>query len=215
MTTENSVTAIDKAINEAKARKAAKVRPVVDDVEKAAKKAEREKERAEAKAKRDAERENKKAEKASKKAMGGEQSAKKRAEKIPHLAKIKRAEELLPTLSEDLAVQFNEFVSLNKIPDVLAFAAHLTHFVRLQQTLKASTDDIVITENSKVRIIAGDPKYIGQEGIVASMKRIRCYVELADGKQVYCFTSDVEPIIDEQTENVDDSNEDVATGTDG
>lgn len=213
----DTISAIDKALAAAKARKAARqaggeiaetptkpskgskspskasgTKPAKEVADKEAARAAREKEREAAKAKRDAEREAKKAEKAA-------------AKKPAHMSKVDKAAEKLPALSENASSVFNDAVANLPAAQVAALALHLQHFNRVKATERAMTAKI--EEGLEVEIIGGDPRFIGKVGTVVKAGRLRCHVEVEGlDKNVYCFTSDVAPVAAEEVE---------ATGTDG
>lgn len=205
MTTEANISAIDQAINAAKARKAAKSgdsaegstatpkapkapkepkpkaepkRPRLSDEEKAARTAGRDADRANRKVERDLARSAKKAAKAA-------------DAKTPHMSKVDKAAAKLPALGLAAEEAFND-ISVNYSADqIAALAAHLTHFNRVQATSRALTQKI--STGDTVRIVGGDPRFMGMTGTVAKAQRIRCYVEVEGAKKpVYLFTSDVE-----------------------
>lgn len=162
----------DKVEKPAKAAKA-------DDAERAAKKAQIEADRAERKAKKEAERAAKVAEKAANR-------------KPAHMSKVEKAAEKLPVLAETAQVLFGDATANLSRDQVAALALHLQHFNRVKATERALNTKI--EAGMTVRIVGGDPRYVGKVGTIEKAQRIRCYVEV-DGltKPVYCFTSDVEP----------------------
>jgi membrane protein involved in colicin uptake len=201
----DSTSAIDAALNKAKARKAAKngtaegstetlakpakaakvakekaepKRPRLSDEEKAARQLKKDAERAEKKTAREAVRATKKAERDA-------------AKRTPHMSKVEKAAGRLPVLTDAAQLIFNDITTNFGRDQVAAVAAHLTHFNRVQATSRALGQKI--SAGDTVRIVGGDSRYIGQEGVVAKAQRIRCYVTV-DGvkKDVYLFTSDVE-----------------------
>ncbi len=206
MTTEN-ISAIDQAINAAKARKAAKSgivaedgtvtespkpakapkapkekaepkRPRLSDEEKAAKVAARDAERATKKAERDIARSVKKAAKAAE-------------VKTPHMSKVAKAASKLPALTASSEELFGDITVNFPSDQIAALAAHLTHFNRVKATERALNQKIATGD--AVRIVGGDARFIGMTGVVTKAQRIRCYVEVANAKKpVYLFTSDVE-----------------------
>lgn len=193
--------AIDKALAAAKARKAAKAEvsaapvglPEVtikkDDVTRAQKQAEREQKRLEMQRLREERRAKRAAEKA--------------AKAPAHMKKLNRAASKLPALNNSMQLTFNEVTSNFSAEQITALALHLQHFNRAKATERALGQKIEAGQS--VRIIGGDPKYIGQTGTITKAQRIRCYVEVSGAKKpVYLFTSDVEIVASVQ-----------ATGTHG
>ena len=203
-TLDTKFSAIDKALAAAKARKAAKeglqmdgaapaekqVRIKQTDEEKARKSAERAAQQAELKSQREA----RKAAKAAEKSTG----------KPAHMKKIERAAGKLPELTEQTQLLFNEATTNFSAGQLTALALHLQYFNRVKATERALGQKI--ESGQQVRIIGGDPKFVGQVGTVTKAQRIRCYVQVPGFKrEAYCFTSDVEIVAASSQ----------ATGTDG
>lgn len=189
-----STNRIDAAINAAKQR-TKKDKPAATATDGTTTKATRPRLSAEDKAKRDADREQ---DKAARKAKRDEARAAKQAEKAAgrkpaHMSKVDKAAAKLPALSADAQALFNELTVSLPASAISALAAHLTHFNRVKATERALGQKV--EAGSKVRIVGGDPRFIGLEGTVSKAQRIRCYVEVANVKRpVYLFTSDVEVI---------------------
>jgi hypothetical protein len=138
--------------------------------------------REEAKAARDAERQQRRAEK-----------AETNADKKPvHMKKIETAAAKLPLLtSDDSRRIYDEIVTNLSQDQVTALALHLQHFTRTKATERALGQRVVA--GAKVRIVGGDPRFIGKFGTVDRAQRIRCYVNVPGAKRpVYLFTSDVD-----------------------
>lgn len=186
--------AIERAILEARARakekneQIAKLSPE-----------ERKKQQEEKKRQREAEREARRLQK------------QKEAERVPHMSKVERAAAKLPLLNQQAKDVFDSAIVNLSRDQLAALAMHIEHYNRVKATeaaLKAK-----ITEGMTVRIVGGDPRYIGLVGTVAKAQRIRCYVDLPDvSRPVYLFTSDVEQIVGESEESEEVQQ---ATGTDG
>lgn len=194
------LSAIDKALAAAKARKAVKESMTqdgpaasvkVDDVTKAA-----------ARAAKVAEREAKK--QAAAVARETRRAAKAAQTKGPaHMKKLDRAASKLPSLGDAAQSLFNEITTNYSRDQITAISLHLQHFNRVKATERALGQKIVTGQ--EVRIIGGDPKFVGMTGTVSKAQRIRCYVSVPGFKRdVYCFTSDVEVVASAQ-----------ATGTHG
>lgn len=213
-TTNTDMSAIDQAIKAAQARKAKKDSTQSSDSEtiaNEASKAERKVAREVEKHKRDEERAAKKAAKQSKEIVKKEMKKNPRA----HLAKLDKAAASLPKIeSERLSDTFASLQSQFDSSELSLLAVHLQHYVRSIATINATNTKVEV--GTKVKIVSGDPRYVGQEGIVNKAQRIRCYVELASGKVAYCFTSDVVPLeTDEVVQDESETDEVSATGTDG
>jgi transcription antitermination factor NusG len=214
-TTTNKLSAIEKAIAAAKARKAAaqSVQPAAaeraaeapkkertpkaakepkDDSIRAASKAARDAERAVKKAQLDADREARKAARASKKATKASEKQD-AARKPAHMKKVERAAAKLPPLNDSAQLLFSEAVGNFSADQLTAIALHLQHHNRVMATQRAVSTKLEV--GMQVRIIGGDPKFVGLTGTVDEVRRIRCYVSVPGQKnRIYSFTSDVEVV---------------------
>ena len=202
--TDAKVTELDKAVAAAKARKAARAggtatttekpakapkaakepsapkRPRLTDEQKAEREAKKAAERAEKKAARDAARAAKKAERDA-------------AKQPAHMRKVMKAAERLGTLGQAAQLLFNEATANLTAAELAMLANHISHFNRVQATQRALSQSI--EQGMEVRIVGGDPRFIGKTGTVSKAQRIRCYVEVTGvSKPIYLFTSDVEPV---------------------
>ena len=109
-----------------------------------------------------------------------------------HMAKLNTAKGKLLPLSSDSQKFFDELVGSLPIESIETLSGHLSFHVREQRTTKAVNSSVKVGQ--PVKITGGeDKRYVGQVGTVVKAQRIRCYVEVA-GKQLYLFTSDVEPL---------------------
>lgn len=192
---DQQISAIDKAIAAANARKNAKsgkpsdgtattgstptapARPRLTEAEKAAKLAEREAERASRKEKKATERAQKLADRA--------------ANRQPaHMRKVQKAAEKLSGLGQAALLLFNEATTNLAAAELGNLARHIDHFNRVKATERALEQKI--EADMQVTIVAGDPRFIGKTGTVVKAQRIRCYVKVEGiAKDVYLFTSDV------------------------
>jgi len=155
-------------------------RPRLTDEQKAAREATRATERAEKKAARDAARATKKAERDA-------------ARQPAHMRKVAKAAEKLGSLNESAQLLFNEATANLTAADLATLALHIQHFNRVKATERALSQSI--EAGMEVTIVGGDPRFIGQTGTVFKAQRIRCYVTVAGAKKpVYLFTSDVAPV---------------------
>lgn len=180
------LSAIDKALAAAKARKASKESSSSsDDGEVKVTKS------APDKAEKIAAREAKRAQMA--KEREERRAAKAEQNKGPaHMKKIDRAASRLPVLSDSAQLLFNEATTNFSAEQITAISLHLQHFNRVKATERALSQKVEVGQT--VRIIGGDPKFVGMTGTVSKAQRIRCYVTVPGTKRdVYCFTSDVEP----------------------
>jgi len=204
---DTKLNAIDAAIAAAQARKNAKdaaagkpakvkgekvakepkepKRPRLTDEEKTARQVAKDEERAARKVARDAARAEKRAEKEANR-------------KAPHMSKVEKARAKLPALTAEAEVMFQEIVTNAPAAQVAALALHLAYFNRVQATQRALTQKL--TAGDSVRIVGGDPRFIGMTGTVNKVQRIRCYCDVPGmSKPIYLFTSDVEVIESEAT----------------
>lgn len=192
-----AIMAIDRAIEAARARKSARdgtagaratpeapkepnapKRPRLTDEEKAARKAARDAERAAKRAEREA-------------ARAARRAAREAERRTPHMRKVEKAASRLPPLSAEAEVAFNDITANFSAAMVSAIAAHLTHFNRVKATERALGR--TFNAGDVVRIVGGDPRFVGQVGEVFKAQRIRCYVTVPGAKRpVYLFTSDIE-----------------------
>lgn len=126
--------------------------------------------------------------------------AAKKAEKLAALAQkvpgqetvIKRAAGL-PELSED-AARIVDAAKECDPAELAAIVAHLNHHRNAEALLTATKANVSVGD--WVRVIGGDPKHIGKEGIVTQARRVRVFVDVGESKEVYVYASEVEKIED-------------------
>jgi len=194
---DTKLSAIDKALAAARARKAAKEaagivpesapstpkvkKETQPDFAKSQKKEALNQAREAAKVQREADRQRRREAKA-------ESSVDKKA---THMKKVENAASKLPVLNETAQVLFTDITSNLPAAQVAAIALHLQHFNRVNATARAVNQRV--QPGDRVRIVGGDPRYIGKSGTVDRAQRIRCYVNVPGSQRpVYLFTSDVE-----------------------
>lgn len=114
--------------------------------------------------------------------------------KVPaHMKKVARAAEKLPALRETSQQLFGEITANLSADQIAALALHLQHHNRVAATQRAA--GMKLENGDAVRIVGGDPKFLGMTGTVDRAQRIRCYVAVPGIKKpVYLFTSDVEKL---------------------
>lgn len=204
------LSAIDKALAAAQARKAAKegtdtapkARPSkpkgpkikVEDVDKNA-----------AKLAKDAVRQARKQQLAiEREARRAAKTAERGEAKTPHMKKIEKAAAALPVMSVTAQAFFGDITTNLSAEQVTSLALHLQHFNRVKATERALKQEL--EAGQQVRIVGGPTKHVGKIGTVDRAQRIRCFVNIPGvRKPVYLFTSDVEAIAEEMQ----------ATGTEG
>lgn len=119
--------------------------------------------------------------------------AEKLAQKQVHMKKIDNARSKLPQLNGYSQTVFDELIVNLPAEQLTALALHLQHYNRLKATQRAVSTTIEL--GHEVKIIGGDPKFLGKVGTITEVRRIRCFVNVPGVKKpVYCFTSDVEVI---------------------
>ena len=149
--------------------------------------------RAAAKAKMEAERAERKAAADAKRAAAKvEREAKQQPRGPAHMKKVDKAAARLPALSSEAQTKLNELRAELSNVDMTVLALHMQHHVRVAATSKAHGRKF--TNGQRVRIVGGDPRFIGQEGVIDQARNIRCFVNVEGVKKpVYVFTSDIEP----------------------
>lgn len=206
------LTAIERALEAAKARKAQKAADDASTAEAPAGETKAKKQtnpefakaqktealkgaREAAKTVRDAERQKRREEKA-------EAAANK---KPTHMKKVLRAAGKLPSLSESAVELFNEITTNLSRVDVASLALRLQHFNRMKATEMSAGRRF--KNGQQVRIVAGDLDNLGKIGTIDSARPLRVFVNVPGVKKpVYVFTSEVELVEETSTK---------ATGTEG
>ena len=194
-----NISAIDRALAAAKARKAAKeefsdadaapmlrkaeksmIKP--DAAEKAAVKALKDAQKANKKAERDAERARRKMEKSTVQAV----------KKTSHMKKVERALSKLPRLNEATQLIFNEATCNISGQQLDALAQNILHHNRMMSTVNAMKSNM-LRIGDMVRITGGEPKFIGMVGTVAKSRQLRAKIQVEGvEKLVYIFTGQAE-----------------------
>ena len=206
------LTAIERALEAAKARKAQKAgedsppaaapatepkakKGVSPEFAKAQKTEALKAARVAAKAVRDAEREKRREEKAAAAAN----------KKPTHMKKVLRAESKLPAMGADAARLMDEITTNLSRNDIAALALRLQHFNRMKATEMSAGRRF--KAGQRVRIVAGDLENVGKVGTIDSARPLRVFVNVPGVKKpVYVFTSEVE-LVEETSIK--------ATGTEG
>lgn len=127
-----------------------------------------------------------KAEKAAAKAAAGDK-------KPAHMKKVERARAKLPTLPDAMTTLFDDVTSNHGASAIEVFAQHLLIQARAMRTLRAQSATPV-SLGSTVRIIGGDPKFVGMTGEVVHSQKLRLLVKVEGVKKpVYLYTGEAEP----------------------
>jgi hypothetical protein len=123
-------------------------------------------------------------------ARAAKQAVKDAAKPTAHLRKVQKAAERLPSLGQAATLLFNEARSTLSGAELAALALHIQHANREASTVLALRTRFEVGQ--RVRIASGDPRYVGMEGTVTKVQRIRAYVSCEGVKKpVYVFTSDI------------------------
>lgn len=192
------LSAIDKALAQAKARKAAKEGAPVEASSDKSTKTKGPKVKVEAADKTAAKLAKDAVRTARKQQLAIEREARRAAKatergqaQTPHMKKIEKAAAALPVMSVIAQAFFGDITTNLSAEQVTSLALHLQHFNRVKATERALAQKIEAGQT--VRLISGPTKYVGMTGTVAKAQRIRCFVEIPGFKKpVYLFTSDVE-----------------------
>ena len=158
----------------------------------------------EERAERDVEREQEKAErKATREAARAEKLRLKEEQKKPaHMTKVEKARARLTEMDEDTSLMLDELVSNMSLNQLDILNQHLALHVRAERT--ATAVDQTLSVGQAVRIVGGDPRFIGSVGTVIKAQRIRCYVSIPGyDRDIYLFISDVEALAEDEVEILD------------
>lgn len=198
-TKSDNISAIDRALAAARDRKAIKdsvtdttasphkaekSEPKPDAATKTAIKVEKEAQNVARKAERDTARVARKAVK----------DAEKSAKRLSHMKKVERALNKLPSLNEATQLIFNESICNMSAQQLDAMAQHILHYNRSMATVSAMKSKM-LQIGSMVRILGGDPKFVGMVGTVVKSRQLRAKVQVPGvDKLVYIFTGQAEPV---------------------
>jgi len=131
-----------------------------------------------------------------------------------HMSKVDKAAERLPTLTSEAKALLDDCTSQLHPDQLAALALHIQHINRVNATQRALSAKV--EAGTAVRIVGGDPKFIGRTGVVFKAQRIRCYVTVPGvNRPVYLFTSDVTPVEVESLSHAPEPEEVPSTGTEG
>ena len=220
-TTNSKMSAIERALAAAKARKAAKTAEGEDapetslevpapkskapktkdtDEAKAARKAERDADRAaraEAKAAAEAAKAEAKAAKAAAREAAKAAKAGEKTNKSPaHMKKVEKARAKLPPLGDEMTRLFDEVTTAFPAGSLEVFAQHVLVQARALRTMRACSS-IQLPLGALVRITGGEPKFLGMTGTVVHSQKLRAKVRLPgmpEGKYVYIYTGEAEVV---------------------
>lgn len=195
--TDESITAIDKAVQAQQARKAGKAggtaaegaasateadkkkRTVLTPQERLDRAAQLEKDRADRAQKR---RDDSQTKKDAAQATRG----------TPHMSKVEKAGKGLAPMDGDTQALFDEIKGGLGGAQIDVLIAHLAFHSRSEATKGSLT--VKLEEGMNVRITSGPAKLIGKEGTVTKAQRIHCFVDFGGTKPAYLFNYNVEVI---------------------
>ena len=119
--------------------------------------------------------------------------AAKAVKKPAHMTKVERAGSNLPGMSTETTEILNSLFDSQDASAISAFLANAQHRLRAQST--AASVGLKLEVGQLVRIVSGEPRFIGQLATVTSVRRIRCHVTPeGHDKPVYLLNSDVTPV---------------------
>jgi len=123
-----------------------------------------------------------------------------------HMKKVSRAGDKLPSLGDAARSHLDELTTNLSRVDLAALALHIQHFNRVKATEMSTGRRF--KSGQKARIVAGDLAHIGKIGVVESGRPLRCFVSVPGVKRlIYVFTSEIEAVEDEPAAQ--------STGTEG
>ena len=212
---QHKLSAIDRALAAAKARKAAAASATPDGPEASStppptkRSARTDESREESRQKRDAERaerlnakaarlaseaEAKASKAAAREAAKAQRRAAKEAEKASkrpaHMKKVERARSKCPPLSSAAELVYGEATANLTAQQIDALAQHLLVHVRASRTTLATTSE-QLPMGATVRITGGEAKYIGAVGTVVHSQRLRAKVAVeGQPRPVYIYTGE-------------------------
>lgn len=112
--------------------------------------------------------------------------------KPAHMKKVDRARAKCPALASDAEVMFGDITANLSAQQIDALAQHLLVHVRATRTMRAAATD-QLPLGATVRITGGEPKYIGLVGKVVHSQKLRVKVEVPlVAKPVYLYTGEAE-----------------------
>jgi hypothetical protein len=114
--------------------------------------------------------------------------------KPSHMKKVERARSKCPALNGPAEALFNEATTNLSILQIEALSQHLVVQARAMRTIRAA-QTAVLALGSTVRITGGDPKFVGAVGKVVHSHKLRAKVEVPGvSKPVYIYTGEAEVV---------------------
>lgn len=115
---------------------------------------------------------------------------------IPHATKIAKALAALPELNTNEQTVLDTLLSLGA-EGVAKVTAHAETLLRQAAVTSAALGQApALNIGDYVRVVGGtDPRFLGREGHITEVKKVRCKVDVGNGKApLYLFRSEVEVI---------------------
>lgn len=113
-------------------------------------------------------------------------------------SRLSSIEDRLPKLSLDAQTIFDMAKEQLQRGDIEVLTAHLSaHTRRLAVQSASSTVDLKLGQ--RVTVKSGNPRAIGKTGVLSKLQRVRCFVTLDNGEELYLYTSDVAPTVEVPT----------------
>lgn len=111
-----------------------------------------------------------------------------------HMKKVMKAREKLPAMDEATARSFSDVIGSLTALQISTLSLHLQVHNREQATLRAGSQR-PLSMGAKVRIVGGDPKFVGMVGTVVHAQKLRAKVAVDGFKNpVYIYTGEAEPV---------------------
>lgn len=133
---------------------------------------------------------------------------------VPHMKKVEKAAAGLPALpagtTSDL---FDEMKNLSPA-ELSTLLAHGELHLRAESTKLSA--GVALDVGQRVRVTAGPSGFLGMEGTITKVSRIRAHVAVDGSDRVaYCFTSDLSPIAQELDELDEHEGDEELAGDEG
>lgn len=107
-----------------------------------------------------------------------------------HLKKVERAKAKLPQLNEKMQALVDNIVSSFSLHQLDTMVMHMQLHARAEKTRLASKGG-ALPIGASVTIFGGDPRYIGKAGTVVTSRKLRATVAVDGAKKpVYIYTSE-------------------------
>jgi len=108
----------------------------------------------------------------------------------PHLKKVNNARAKLPKMNGSVQESYNDLVSNFSAVQLEALAAHLGLAAREKKTVAAASA-IRLPLGSSVTVTGGDPRYIGKTGTVVHSQKLRAKVQVPGlARLVYIYNGE-------------------------